>query len=135
MVERNGFELPVHFWNFLTSVPEGVLPLEFTLLRQPAVATKGTENAEVKSDSRTQAYRRRDRRRGEPITANPERVADSISEAMIAVGYARECDLRVLVPSAAGLKVSITVQLVPLARVEVQPLWVMLTSPGSAPLS
>jgi hypothetical protein len=66
-----------------------------------------------------------------PATPAPFRAADP------ALGFASSLNdsNAVRVPSAAGVKVSITVQLVPLARVEPQPWFVMLNSLGSEPLS
>jgi len=66
-----------------------------------------------------------------PATPTP------LSAAEPALGFASSLTASdaVRVPSAAGVKVSVTVQLVPLASIEPQPLLVMANSLGSDPLS
>jgi hypothetical protein len=65
-----------------------------------------------------------------PATPTPLRAADP------ALGFASSLTASdaVRVPSAAGVKVSVTVQLVPLASVEAQPLFAIVNSLGSAPV-
>ena len=59
----------------------------------------------------------------------------SVAEPALGVASSLNDSDAVRVPSAAGVKVSITVQLDPSARVEPQPLFVMLNSLGFAPVS
>jgi hypothetical protein len=66
-----------------------------------------------------------------PGTPTPLRAADPALA--FAVSLTASDALRV--PSAAGVKVNITVQLVPLASVDEHPLLLIANSPASAPMS
>ena len=51
LVEQDGFELAVHFWNFLTSVPEGVLPFRIHSAERNEFRTAGSDQSVTELNS------------------------------------------------------------------------------------